>query len=148
MSDKIKSLIFDFFQVGSQAFLYLSGPIIASSSVLIFLQLLALFILFEAAWEMRRTKYYRVPDVGKQNELVTGGIYAYVRNPMYVAQLLFSGVLLMSVFSALRFIAYLVLIINFVFKIQYEERLLNMHFKEFKEYRRKSWRLLPFIYCL
>ena len=93
MNNKIKSLIFDFFQVTSIIFILLTGSIIASNIVLIFLQMLAILILLEAAWEMRRTKYYRVPDIGKQSELVRSGIYKYIRNPMYLSQLFFCGIL-------------------------------------------------------
>ncbi|OGG12568.1 hypothetical protein A3D77_04475 [Candidatus Gottesmanbacteria bacterium RIFCSPHIGHO2_02_FULL_39_11] len=95
---------------------------------------------------MRRTKYYRVPDVGKPNELVKDVIYRYIRNPMYLSQMLFCGVLIINSFSIYRFGVYFLFVINFIFKIQYEEVLLNAHFKEFAAYRKTSWRLIPFIY--
>jgi len=85
MNNKTKSLVFDFFQIASMTFIFLTGPIIISNIILLFFQMLAVFILFEAVWEMRRTKYYRVPDIGKQNELVKSGIYKYVKNPMYLS---------------------------------------------------------------
>ncbi len=65
MNNKIKSLVFDFFQVGSIIFILLTGSVIASNIILILYQILAILILFVAAWQMRRTKYYRVPDIGK-----------------------------------------------------------------------------------
>ncbi len=146
MNNKIRSLTHDFFQISSEAFIFFTGPIIASDGVVTFLQLIAIFILFEAAWEMRRTKYYRIPDVGKQHELVTSGIYRYVRNPMYLSQLLFFGILVAHSFSLLRLIVYFILMVNFVLKIRYEETLLHDHFREFEAYRKTSWKLLPFIY--
>ena len=90
MSNKLKSLIFDFSQVGSIVFILLTGPVISTNTLLFIFQIASVLILFVAAWEMRRTKYYRVPDLGKQNELVTTGIYKYIRNPMYLSQLLFA----------------------------------------------------------
>lgn len=146
MNNEIKSLIFDFVQVGVIVFMVLTGPIITFNPVLIFFQIVSIFILFIAAWEMRRTKYYRVPDTGKQSELVKTGIYTHIRNPMYVSELLFLGVLLINSFSILRLIAYGLFIINFIFKIHYEEALLNTHFREFEAYKKTSWRLIPFIY--
>lgn len=146
MSDKIKSLLFDFFQIGSIVFLVLTGSVISSHPILIFLQFIALCILLESVWEMRRTKYYRIPDVGKQNELVKRGIYAFVRNPMYLSQLLFGSTLIIHAYSLPRLAAFLILFINFVFKIQYEEHLLQENFTEFAEYKKRSWRLIPFIY--
>ena len=146
MNNKIKSFIFDFIQIGSIVYIVLTGPIVAFNPVLIFFQILSIFILFIAAWEMRRTKYYRVPDIGKPKELVRDGIFKSVRNPMYLSQLLFCGVLLINSFSILRLILYGFFIINFIFKIHYEEILLTLHFKEFAAYKKTSWRLIPFIY--
>lgn len=146
MRDNIRSLVFDFFQIGSDVFIIFTGPIFTSNPLVIFFQLLAAFIMLDAAWEMRRTKYYRIPDVGKQNELVTSGIYRYVRNPMYLSQLLFCGVLIINSLSLIRFIVYLVLLTNFIQKIQYEEKLLHANFPEFDAYKKRSWRLLPYIF--
>ncbi|PJE62394.1 hypothetical protein COU88_05245 [Candidatus Roizmanbacteria bacterium CG10_big_fil_rev_8_21_14_0_10_39_6] len=146
MNNKTKSLIFDIFQISSLLFFLFTGPVIASSSIFVLFQTVAIIILFVAAWQMRRTKYYRVPDVGKQNELVTDGIYAYVRNPMYLSQLLFCGALLLDVFSIPRLLVYLIYITNFILKIRYEELLLDTHFKEFAGYKKTSWRLFPFVY--
>lgn len=146
MNNKLKSLIFDFLQICSIVFIVLTGPVIASNPILIFFQIPAALVLFVAAWEMRRTKYYRVPDVGKQNELVRSGIYKFIRNPMYLAQLLFCGTLVINSFSIYRLLVYLLLTITFLFKIHYEEILLNTHFKEFAEYKKTSWKLIPFVY--
>lgn len=146
MSNKLKSLIFDFLQIGSLVFFLLTGPVIPSSPVLVFFQIVSILLLTFAAWEMRRTKYYRVPDVGKQNELVKSGVFIYIRNPMYLAQLLFCGVLVINSFSWVRLLVYLVYTTNFLFKIYYEENLLKMYFTEFEKYKKTSWRLIPFIY--
>ncbi len=146
MNNKIKSLIFDFFQVGSIIFILLTGPVIASSIILVLFQILAILILIIAVWQMRRTKYYRVPDIGKQSELVKSGIYKYIRNPMYLSQLLFFGIMIINSFSIYRLVVYLLFTTNFILKIQYEEVLLNTHFKKFAQYKKTSWSLIPFIY--
>ena len=121
MNNKIKSYIFDFVQIASLLLMLFTGPIIASNGVLVVFQMVAILILLVAAWQMRRTKYYRVPDTGPQNELVKNGIFTYVRNPMYLSQLLFCGTLLLNSFSMPRLLVYLIYITNFIFKIKYEE---------------------------
>lgn len=146
MNGKNKSLVFDLFQIGSLIFFLLTGPLIASNGILVFIQILAILILIAAAWQMRKTKYYRVPDVGKQKELVKDGIYKYVRNPMYLSQLFYCGALLLSSFSIYRLTVYLIYLINFIYKIRYEENLLNNYFKDFAQYKKTSWRLIPYIY--
>ncbi len=146
MSNKTKSLLFDLIQISSIVFFLSSGQILAFNLILVSFQVLAILILLVAVWEMRRTKYYRVPDIGKQNELVQGGIYKYIRNPMYLSQLLFFGICVLNTFTIREFVAYLIFLINFIYKIQYEERLLNSNFPSFSKYKSSSWRLIPFIY--
>jgi len=146
MNKKIKSLIFDFFQVSSIIFFLLTGAVITSNIIFIFLQILAVLVLLVAAWEMRRIKYYRVPDIGKQDELVKTRIYKYIRNPMYLAQLLFFGILVLDNFTVYRLTVYLIFLVNFIYKIKYEEILLNENFKEFEKYKTTSWKLIPFVY--
>ncbi|OGV92919.1 hypothetical protein A3B57_02930, partial [Microgenomates group bacterium RIFCSPLOWO2_01_FULL_47_10] len=128
MNDRTKSLLFDFIQISSIIFILFSGPVIASRTILIFFQMLAILILLISVWEMRRTRFYRIPDVGKQQELVKSGIFKFIRNPMYLSQIMFCGVLLIESYSVLRLLIYLIFVTSFVFKIQYEEVLLKSYF--------------------
>lgn len=146
MSDKTRSLLFDTVQIGALAYIFFTGPILSSTAIIVLLQIFAIGILVDAVYEMRRTKFYRVPDVGKQKEFVRSGIYKYVRNPMYLSQLLFGSTLIIQTYSLPRLSAFLILFVNFVFKIQYEEHLLQGNFTEFAEYKKTSWRMIPYIY--
>ncbi len=65
---------------------------------------------------------------------------------MYLSQLLFCGILIINSFSIYRLLVYFLFVTNFIFKIQYEEILLDTHFKEFAQYKKTSWKLIPFIY--
>jgi protein-S-isoprenylcysteine O-methyltransferase Ste14 len=84
----------------------------------------------------------------KEHKLYTEGIYKYIRNPMY------SGALIGVIGFGLVFRSIITLLIVsityfFVFKmrIDEEERLLFEAFgDEFIEYKKKSKRLVPFIY--
>lgn len=144
--DKVKSYVFDILQVGIFFYFLFTSPAIILGLPLVLLQFCAFIILLVAVWNMRRTRFYRVPDVGKQKELVTNGIYRYTRNPMYLAQLLFTGSLLLDVFSYIRLLVYIAYIVNFLLKIQYEETLLSRNFKEFENYKKTSFRLVPYVY--
>ena len=145
MNTKTYSLLLDFFQISTILLILGTGSLFVNNLTFL-LQILAILIISLAAWEMRRTRYYRVPDIGKQSELVTTGIYKYIRNPMYLAQLLFMGTLVLNSNSLLRTTAFIVLLVDLLLKIRYEERLLNSFFKEFKEYLKNSWRLIPYLY--
>lgn len=147
MSKKYISLTMDFFQISSIFILVVTGPLIATNILLRIMQFVALAIILWAVWEMKRTRYYRIPDIGKQNELVKTGVYKYIRNPMYFSELLFTGALVVNSYTPLRLVLFLILFVDFIFKIRYEEKLLLKYFKEkFVEYKKNSWRLLPFIY--
>lgn len=85
--------------------------------------------------------------IQRDHELVTTGIYRYVRNPSYL------GLLINSVGWALVFRAAagvliaILLLIPLLARIRAEERLLAEHFgAEYESYRARTWRLLPGIY--
>jgi protein-S-isoprenylcysteine O-methyltransferase Ste14 len=48
--------------------------------------------------------------------------------------------------SITRLVIYVVLLIDLLFKIQYEEQLLTKHFSEYANYQKQTAKLIPFIY--
>jgi protein-S-isoprenylcysteine O-methyltransferase Ste14 len=86
-------------------------------------------------------------DVKVDHELITSGIYRYVRHPIY------TGVLLMGLGSGLLvgttsvFLIFLAMFGFFWFKARREEKLLTKHFpKEYPAYKRHTKALIPFIW--
>jgi protein-S-isoprenylcysteine O-methyltransferase Ste14 len=81
------------------------------------------------------------------HQLVTYGIYKRVRHPAYLGNFLFwFGVPLL--FSSLySFLAMLLLIPCYVYRMQVEEKMLIERFRsEYLEYMKHSKRLIPYIY--
>ncbi len=85
-------------------------------------------------------------ELKKNHELITKGIYGYVRHPIY------TGILMMGLGSLLFFhtegliIIYLFVILFCVFKLINEEALMLKHFpKEYKGYKKRVKALIPFI---
>jgi len=83
----------------------------------------------------------------ENHQLVQAGLYRHIRHPMYL------GVVILMPGVALVFRSWLVIpvsILTLVFvllRIGQEERLLAEHFgSEFESYRRRTWRLLPYVY--
>jgi protein-S-isoprenylcysteine O-methyltransferase Ste14 len=88
--------------------------------------------------------YVTVQD---HHQLVATGLYSRVRHPMYL------GAVIAMTGMGLVFRSWLVLVAfawNLIFvllRIGQEERLLGEHFgRDFESYRRRTWRLLPYVY--
>src|SRR5262245_4084220 len=81
------------------------------------------------------------------HELVTGGLYGVIRHPSYLG-LLVSLVGWSLIFrSAIGVVASLLFIPPLVARMNSEEALLESEFGErYADYRRRTWRLLPFLY--
>jgi protein-S-isoprenylcysteine O-methyltransferase Ste14 len=146
INDKSKSLVLDILQVSSLIFFVLTGPLLPKNIFVLFFEANAIALILSAVWEMRRNKFYRVPDIGKQDSLVKSGIYKYIRHPMYTSQILLVGTLLVNYFALPRLLVFAVLFFDFLGKVKYEEKLLDKHFSEYADYQKKSFRLVPFIY--
>lgn len=81
------------------------------------------------------------------HQLVQAGIYGVIRHPIYLRGLLMA-VGLPLIFRSQLVFPFLAFIVVFVAaRIRQEEKLLAEQFgAEFDAYRRRTWRLLPFVY--
>jgi protein-S-isoprenylcysteine O-methyltransferase Ste14 len=85
--------------------------------------------------------------IQEDHELVTGGLYRVIRHPSYLGLLLvlFGWALVFR--SGIGVLVSLLLIPPLVARMNSEEALLESEFGEhYSEYRRRTWRLLPFLY--
>jgi protein-S-isoprenylcysteine O-methyltransferase Ste14 len=81
------------------------------------------------------------------HRLVQHGIYGVIRHPIYL-RMLFVGVSVPLIFRSWLWVPFLLVIVGIVaYRIRAEEKLLAMQFgAEFEAYRRRTWRLIPFVY--
>jgi len=85
------------------------------------------------------------PDIKESCELVTHGIYAYVRHPMYLSVLtMMFGVLLLYL-SLYEVVLYAILVGVMLTKLFYEESLWQCHSAEYEAYMKRTKRLIPFL---
>jgi protein-S-isoprenylcysteine O-methyltransferase Ste14/rhodanese-related sulfurtransferase len=82
----------------------------------------------------------------RSGTLITTGVYSKVRHPMYTAVIasLAGYALYFGSLWAVPF--WLGCTILYIVKAIKEERLLAEHYPEYQDYRRRSWRFIPFIY--
>lgn len=81
------------------------------------------------------------------HELVTHGIYRHVRHPSYTGSILFWLGLPLVFNSLLGFVVMLPLIILILLRIPVEEAMLIREFgEEYREYMKRTKKLIPFVY--
>ena len=83
----------------------------------------------------------------KENqELVTGGLYATIRHPLYLATLVMALGIPILLSAWLTLFLTVLTTIGILVRIRKEERFMREQFPGYEEYARKTWRLLPGIY--
>ncbi len=85
------------------------------------------------------------PTPGEHAALVTSGIYARVRHPIYTAVLLGGIGLALAHGHIVVLVVALLLIPFFTFKSLYEERLLRASYPQYEAYMQHTGRFLPFL---
>ena len=110
------------------------------------LEVIGVFIGLWALQAMTMKNLHVFPEVHGKSFLVTHGPYRFIRHPMYTALLLCTLAMVLDEFSMMRGIVWLLLAINLVAKLTYEERLLAQHYPEYESYQRQTSRLVPFIF--
>lgn len=130
--------------------LQLSWPISASSGVHITgLVLIVAGMLFRFMAIYTLGRYFTVDvAIRADHKIVRAGIYRYLRHPSYL------GLLISFIGNALAFnswaavlIGFLPVLIVFLYRIKIEEELLVSNFRqEYLDYKKGTWRLIPFVY--
>jgi protein-S-isoprenylcysteine O-methyltransferase Ste14 len=81
------------------------------------------------------------------HQLITGGIYRYLRHPRYLGIMLFNAGIALLFRSWLGLILAAGLVAVLLWRIADEEAFMQAEFgAEWQEYCKRSWRLVPFIY--
>ncbi len=85
------------------------------------------------------------PDIKENCILITNGIYSYIRHPMYLSVILMG--LGMAIFfnTFFKWIIFILLVLVMLVKMFYEEKLWSKN-KCYKEYMKKTKRLIPFVF--
>ena len=109
-------------------------------------QLIAVVLALWSVYVMQRSRFNIFPNVKKGSILLKSGPYKRIRHPMYTSILLFFLPTLVFNGSITTIVVYLVLLLNLLFKLKYEEQLLSMEFDLYEEYKSQSFHLIPFIY--
>jgi protein-S-isoprenylcysteine O-methyltransferase Ste14 len=98
----------------------------------------------------RRTlkkNYSYVLESSRKKELITYGVYRFVRHPIYLASMLYVLGLPLIFSSAYGFVVTLGFIPCILYRIRVEERMLIQEFgEEYLEYKKHTKKLIPHVY--
>jgi protein-S-isoprenylcysteine O-methyltransferase Ste14 len=122
-----------------------TGPVLNKSwpSALV---VAAFALLIWAIISLRSHTLTALPEVRQGAEMTTAGPYRWIRHPMYSAVLLLTVAWVLMNFTWWRVLIWLVLAANLTIKMFYEESLLSAHYPAYADYKRKTWRLVPFLF--
>ena len=146
MSKRIKSLTLVAIQFACLAAIAFTGPILARRPILLIIELLGVGLGLWAIIAMRFFNFNITPDVKVEGFMVERGPYAYIRHPMYASLLVICTALVIDNFSPLRLGILLILLVDLVVKLRYEEGLLAGHYAQYAAYMQRSKRLIPYIW--
>ncbi len=142
----IKSILFVAIQFVCLGLIAFTGPLFPANETLLLIELLGLGLGVWATLTMRIGNFNITPDPLNWSKLVTSGPYRLIRHPMYLALLLTTLPLVINDFDLFRIVIWLVLLIDLLLKLNYEENLLATELTGYDQYMRKSARLIPFLY--
>lgn len=83
------------------------------------------------------------PTPKKGGALITGGLFKYVRHPIYTGILIATFFLAFYFDSGYKLIIFLLMLFLFYHKSQYEEKELQQKFPEYESYKASTGRFFP-----
>ena len=143
----LKAFILFVVQYASLVILFLTGPFVPVNPLLL--------ACYAAGWELGVWSIFSMgigninagPDPLPDGKLIKHGPYATIRHPMYAAILLVIIPLLISHFTFFRLSMTVLLTINLILKIRYEEQRLKLSYcNNYREYTKSTWQLIPFVF--
>ncbi len=143
---KIKSIILVLIQFTVFSLILFTGKFIPENYFILGIDVIALFIGVVAVYEMNIKNLSVFPEIKQGAVLRTKGIYSLIRHPMYTSLLLLAVGFVMNDFSFIRLTLLIILLINQLIKLSFEEQLLKEKFVDYSEYMKKTKRIIPFIF--
>jgi len=104
------------------------------------------FLAFWAMGVMRIGNFNVIPTPVKNGVMVTRGPYRLIRHPMYTSIFIFAFSLLGGQFDFIKLAISILLIVDLIVKMLYEERLLCKQFPAYAAYMLKTKRVIPFVW--
>ncbi|MCW5873801.1 MAG: hypothetical protein KIS88_04070 [Anaerolineales bacterium] len=141
-----KANLFVFVQFAAIGGLLLTGPWLPQPPALLALLAAGGALVVWAMLSMGFGNFGASPVPLAEARFVARGPYAIIRHPMYTGLLLATLALVLAAPSPPRITMWLVLLVDLVLKLHYEESLLGAKFPQYAEYQQRTKKLVPFIF--
>jgi protein-S-isoprenylcysteine O-methyltransferase Ste14 len=142
---KILSILGLLVMVAGLVALYLIGILISWQPIAITLQVLAVLLMIWARVTFGRRSFHASADP-TGGGLVTTGPYRYIRHPIYAAASLFGWAAVVTHLSLRGLALGVLLIAGGIVRTVCEERLLQVSYPAYAEYRRTTKRMIPYVF--
>ena len=93
-----------------------------------------------------RASYSPFPKPTKKNILSRRGIYKHIRHPMYAGLMLVGLALLLSRFTPLALVFFLLFAVTTFTKAKLEEKLMEQLHPKYRNYKRQVKMFIPYLY--
>jgi len=138
-------MIYVVIQFGCIIYLIINARFDHLNTLSITLIALSIVIGLMAVMNMKLNNLNIVPTLKDKHQLVTHGIYRLIRHPMYTSVLLFCLAFTLSIADNQAVVVMFILFIDLILKSNVEEKLLSERFNDYKTYKNKSGKFLPFL---
>jgi protein-S-isoprenylcysteine O-methyltransferase Ste14 len=144
--NSVQSWIFVLVQFACLLIIFMTSPLIAKNPFYLSIEIVGITLGIWAVFLMDPLTINVFPEVRKEASFLKQGPYRIIRHPMYLALILVSSSLLLENYSFFRLIIFLVLLIDLLIKIEYEENILDSNYPDYKYYKAITKKLIPYIY--
>ncbi len=103
---------------------------------------------FIGIWALNHNQlgnFYIQPKLKDNAELVTTGIYKYIRHPMYFSVILMAFSLLVYTHTLVEIILFFLLVLTLILKARREESLWIKYDKNYLSYKNRTKLIIPFV---
>lgn len=146
MTNRFKSYTLVAIQLICIGIIAFTGPFVPRSIYYFLMASAGAFLGLWAIVVMGLGRFNITPDPREYSRMVRRGPYKYIRHPMYASVLVITLAWVLDYFTIFRLAIWIVLALDLLLKLRFEERLLVNNHPEYAQYQQNTYRLIPFLF--